>query len=135
MRKLINLILNSKLLLPFAILCTLIIGYLSLSDISSFPKLEVKHEDKLYHVSAYFALNFVWLLAILPFSTKFKRINLMISLGIIVFGIVIEIFQEIFTDYRVFDYYDIAANSLGVFVSYLCFLLLKKEFFENINPN
>lgn len=135
MQKLISLILNSKLLLPFAIFCTACIVYLSLSDISGLPKLEVEFEDKLYHLVAYFALTSVWLLALTSYSSESLRVNILISLGIIGFGIVIEIFQEVITDYRVFDVYDILANSIGVIVSFLCFELFKKRIFENINTN
>jgi len=130
MQKLISLILNSKLLLVFAILCTLLIFYLSLSDISSLPKLEVQYEDKLYHLIAYFFLNTVWLLAIVPYSSKPFKKNVLISLGIISFGIVIEILQEITTDYRVFDIYDIIANSSGVIISYFTFHLFRKRFLK-----
>jgi VanZ family protein len=122
-------------LLPFAIFCTFFIVYLSLSDISDLPKLEVAYEDKLYHFVAYFVLTSVWLLALTPYSSKSLRVNILISLGIIGFGIVIEIFQELITDYRVFDVFDILVNSIGVSVSYFCFELLKKRIFENINTN
>ncbi|MFO7744319.1 MAG: VanZ family protein [Psychroflexus sp.] len=135
MHRLINLILNRKVALPLAIICTLSIGYLSLSDISTFPKIEVKHEDKIYHFVSYFVLNTIWLFAIVHISSKSLLPNILISLGILSFGIVIEIFQEIMTDYRVFDFYDILANSVGVLVSYLCFELFRKRIFENINSN
>lgn len=135
MRKLINLILSSKLLLPFAIFCTLLIFYLSLADISDLPKVKVSHIDKLYHLIAYFVLNTVWLLAIIPHSTGKARTNILISLGIVVFGIVVEIFQHIWTDYRTFDVYDILANSSGILVSYLCFEIFKKRIQKNINTN
>lgn len=127
MQKLTNLILNSKVVLPLAIFCTLSIVYLSLSDISDFPKIEVKYEDKLYHFVSYFILNTIWLIAIFRFSSKSKLPDILISLGIISFGIVIEIFQDIITDYRVFDFFDILANSVGVIVSYLCFQLFRKS--------
>lgn len=133
MQKLISLILNSKLLLPFAIFCTLFIGYLSLTDISSLPKLEVKNEDKLYHLIAYFVLNTIWLTALKPFFSKRMLSKISISLGIIIFGIIVEILQELITEVRVFDFYDILSNSSGIILSYLCFKLLEKRIFENIN--
>lgn len=135
MQKLINLISNSKLLLPFAIFCTLIIGCLSLIDLRDLPKMEVRNEDKLYHLIAYFALNTVWLLAIMPYSSKQLRSNILISLGIIIFGIVIEVFQELLTDIRVFDVYDILANSIGAILSFISFEFFRKRFFKNINSN
>ncbi|WP_051080721.1 VanZ family protein [Psychroflexus tropicus] len=135
MQKLIKRILSSKYLLFLAIVSTLVISYLSLSDISSLPKLEVQFEDKWYHLVAYFALNSVWLLAISSYKSRFARFDALLSVGIIGFGIVIEVFQELITDYRVFDFYDIIANSTGVIVSYLTYQLLKKRILENINTN
>jgi VanZ family protein len=135
MQKLIKLILNSKFLLAFAIASTLIISYLSLSDISSLPKLEVQFEDKLYHLVAYFSLSSVWLLAISTFKSKHSRYDVLISFGIISFGIVIELLQEAVTDYRTFDNYDILANSAGVILSFVVFQMLKKRILENINTN
>lgn len=131
MQKLINLISNSKLLLPFAIFCTLLIVYLSLIDISDLPNLELRNEDKFYHILAYFALTMVWLLAISSYAFSKLKARILISAVIIAFGIIIEILQDIFTDYRNFDVFDILANSLGVVVSFICFEFLKKRFFEN----
>jgi len=135
MQKLIKLILNSKLLLLFAIFCTFFIVYLSLSDISELPKLEVRYEDKLYHFVAYFLLTSVWLLALIAYSSKSKEFNKYISFAIVGFGIIIEVFQEIITDYRLFDVLDILVNILGVSVAYFCFEYFKESIFENINSN
>ena len=127
MQKLIKPILNSNLPLGLAILCALFIIYLSLSDISAFPKMNVTHEDKIYHFIAYFVLNFLWLLAFIRKYSKSFNLFILISLGIISFGIIIEISQEILTEIRVFDYYDIVANSSGVVLSYLMFDVFKKR--------
>ena len=130
MRKLIKLILTSQLLLPAAILCTVSILLLSISDISSLPKLQISYEDKLYHFIAYFVLNSIWLLALLQKNGDQLRKHLLISLSIIAFGIIIEIVQESVTDYRVFDIFDILANSIAVGVSFFCFMLVKKSFLK-----
>jgi len=58
------------------------------------------------------------------------RKHLLISLSIIAFGIIIEIVQESVTDYRVFDIFDILANSIAVGVSFFCFMLVKKSFLK-----
>ena len=130
MRKLIKLILTSQLLLPAAILCTVSILLLSISDISSLPKFQISFEDKLYHFIAYFVLNSIWLLALLQKNGDQLRKHLLISLSIIAFGIIIEIVQESVTDYRVFDIFDILANSIAVGVSFFCFMLVKKSFLK-----
>jgi len=127
MLKLINPILNSRLPLVLAILCTAFIIYLSLSDISAFPKMNVTHEDKIYHFTAYFVLNFLWLLAFIRKSSKSFSLTILISFGIISFGIIVETIQEVLTDIRVFDYYDILANSTGVALSFMAFEFFKKR--------
>lgn len=127
MLKLINPILNSRLPLVLAILCTLFIAYLSLSDINAFPKLNVNNEDKIYHFIAYFVLNFMWLTAFIHKSSKSLGLTILISFGIISFGIIVEFAQEALTDIRVFDYYDILANSTGVALSFMAFEFFKKR--------
>jgi VanZ family protein len=127
--------LNSKWLLLLAVLLTILIIYLSISDISNFPELEMKHEDKYYHVVAYFFLNLMWLFSVIPYKLESTGQFLLISSSIIVFGIVIEVIQESITDYRVFDIFDILANSIGVTASFICFMFVKKKFFKNINSN
>jgi len=119
--------LNSRLPLVLAILCTAFIIYLSLSDISAFPKMNVTHEDKIYHFTAYFVLNFLWLLAFIRKSSKSFCLTILISFGIISFGIIVETIQEVLTDIRVFDYYDILANSTGVALSFMAFEFFKKR--------
>jgi len=119
--------LNSRLPLVLAILCTAFIIYLSLSDISAFPKMNVTHEDKIYHFTAYFVLNFLWLLAFIRKSSKSFSLTILISFGIISFGIIVETIQEVLTDIRVFDYYDILANSTGVALSFMAFEFFKKR--------
>lgn len=135
MQKLISRILNKKLLIISAIFCTLFIVFLSLSNLSGIPKLKIGHEDKLYHFIAYFTLNTIWLAAMFAYSYRTWLYNLCISCVIIAFGIVIEVLQDVLTDYRVFDYYDILANSLAVIISFLSFEMLKKRIFKIINLN
>jgi VanZ family protein len=130
MQKLIKLIRTSQLLLPAAILCTVSILVLSISDISSLPKFQISYEDKLYHFVAYFVLNSIWFFALLQKNGNQLRKHLLISSSIIAFGIIVEIVQESVTDYRIFDIFDILANSIGVGVSFFCFMLVKKSFLK-----
>jgi VanZ family protein len=130
MQKLIKLLLTSQLLLPAAILCTVSILVLSISDISSLPKLQISYEDKLYHFVAYFVLNSIWLIALLKKNGYQLRNILLIPFSIVVFGIIIEIIQGSLTDSRAFDIFDILANSIAVVVSFFCFMLVKKSFLK-----
>ncbi len=135
MQKLIKLILNSNVPLFFAIFCTLFVGYLSLADVSNIPKLEVENEDKLYHITAYFTLNTLWLVALIRYSLLKLKFNIIISLGIVILGIIIEVLQDRLTSYRTFDLYDILANSLGVALGLVCFEYYSKIIFKNIISN
>ena len=130
MQKLIKLLLTSQLLLPAAILCTVSILVLSISDISSLPKLQISYEDKLYHFVAYFVLNSIWLIALLKKNGYQLKNILLIPFSIVVFGIIIEIIQGSLTDSRAFDVFDILANSIAVVVSFFCFMLVKKSFLK-----
>ena len=130
MHKLIRLILTSQLLIPAAILYTASILALSVLNISGLPKLQISHEDKLYHFVAYFVLNSIWLLALSRKIGDQLKKYLWVPSSIIVFGIIIEIIQESMTDSRAFDVFDIFANSIGVAVSFLCFMLTKKSFLK-----
>jgi VanZ family protein len=132
MQKLIKLILTSKLPLFLAIACTIFVGFLSLADVSEMPNLEVKNEDKLYHMTAYFVLNTFWLVALIRYSLLKISFNIIVSLSVIGLGIIIEVLQDKLTSYRTFDYYDILANASGVLLSLICFEFFSKIIFKNI---
>jgi VanZ family protein len=127
--------LGSKWLLLPAIFCTILIFYLSVIDTSDFPELDLSHEDKYYHFIAYFVLNLMWLLVGFRYNRANLSLFLFISLAVIVFGIIIEVIQELSTDYRLFDNYDILANSFAVMVSFFFFIMVKKRILENIISN
>lgn len=76
--------------------------------------------DKIVHFSFYFIANYLFLKA------KISK-NYIISLFLIVYGIIIEVFQEKFTQSRHFDYFDIIANSTGVLVALMLNLYLHKR--------
>ncbi|AFU68967.1 hypothetical protein P700755_002177 [Psychroflexus torquis ATCC 700755] len=116
--------------MPAAILCTASILVLSISDISSLPKLQISYEDKFYHFVAYFVLNSIWLIALFKKNEYQLKKLLSISFSIIVFGIIIEVIQGSVTDSRAFDIFDILANSIAVVVSFFCFMLVKKSFLK-----
>ena len=92
------------------------------------PKVDIDDADKFYHGMAYFVLNGLWLLVVRKVKLKSSFVTfLKISILVIVFGIIIEILQGELTTNRTFDYFDILANSIGVILSFLCFLLIKKR--------
>ncbi|WP_324719997.1 VanZ family protein [Salinimicrobium sp. HB62] len=105
-------------LLP-AILYTGLILYLSLINLADTPVKDLGMSDKMMHGGAYFGLGLLWMLfATFTFEDKglFKRI-VVISVISIAFGIFIEVLQDTLTSYRQLDFYDILANTIGVFVA------------------
>jgi hypothetical protein len=76
--------------------------------------------DKIVHFSMYFILNYLFL--------KSRSVNnYLFSSILILYGIIIEVLQELFTVSRHFDIYDIFANSFGVIVALMLFLFLKQK--------
>lgn len=121
MRPIWNLLKASKKPTAFGI--TVMILYLSLAKIQG-HKIEINNADKLYHSIAYFFLTIAWLFA---FAKKTSQIY-WITLGCVLFGIVIEGLQVVLTNYRSGDFVDILANTLGSVIA----LLRYNYFFKKI---
>ena len=86
--------------------------------------------DKYYHSFAYFTVTMSWLsfFQIKNNTIKFRFLFLII-IALIVFGIVIELLQRSLTNYRLFDYQDMIANTIGVLIASLLFLGIRKKVF------
>ncbi|WP_299015391.1 VanZ family protein [uncultured Polaribacter sp.] len=110
----------------FAIIITLVIVYLSLIKIPKQNVINFNNLDKVQHSIAYFFLSVAWLFT---FYKKPSKKTIVVILCI-VFGIVIEVLQEILTAYRTGDLLDIIANSFGILLGLVFFnrTLGKKHF-------
>ena len=107
-----------------AIAITIAIVCLSLFKLPSNAK-SINNIDKVYHSIAYFSLAITWLIS---FQKK-KNTKMLIVFACIFFGIIIEVIQSKFTNYRTGDSFDIIANSVGVLFALLFFkLVLKKKY-------
>jgi len=114
----------------FAIGLTFLIAILSLFSFLKMPSIPISSKDKYAHFVFYFFLTLSWMLS-------FKEINnkklFKIMLGIIFYGIVIEVLQGKFTASREADIYDVLANSFGVFLAYLGFTFIKRKILKEVN--
>lgn len=81
--------------------------------------------DKIVHGVAYMTITFFWLLA-KPLSFMPKK-SKTILLGVFVMGISIEVLQGILTKNRQADVWDIVANTVGILMSYVIFVLFLKK--------
>ncbi|MBF02032.1 MAG: hypothetical protein CMP76_01925 [Flavobacterium sp.] len=105
--------------LYLAVLWSVIILYLCLVSIKGTPSLvSIPNKDKIVHFIFYFVLFYFWKKALNVY--EFKR-QLKLVLILVVYGIIIEVFQWMFTKDRHADIYDVIANALGA-VTALVFL-------------
>lgn len=122
MQKVIKKLLKGKLKIVFAITITIAILLLSLLKLPQY-KINISNLDKWQHSFAYFILSISWLLV---FYQKPNKKYIIVFLCIL-FGIIIEILQEVLTGYRTGDVLDILANSVGVIVGLLFFIQIYKK--------
>ena len=108
-------LLEHKIAFTFAILLTVAITVGSLAPTTNPEIKAVLSYDKLVHGLAYCILTLSWF-----FAFKKSNSKKIISIAILIFlyGIIIEVLQNIFTQYRKADLLDILANGLGVFTAF-----------------
>lgn len=111
-----------------AITNTLVVVYLSLFRISSIRHIvDFSYIDKYQHLLAYFVLCLSWLVVVANKTKKYKYITLF---SIVFFGGLMEVLQQVLTDYRQADIYDVVANSIGVLIGFFVFEKLSKTIFK-----
>lgn len=97
---------------------SLALASVCLISFKKLPDIGVSFGDKLFHSFTYVILVFLWYNS-LVFHFKRDKINSIIYASIIgiIFGIIIEVLQGVFTTTRHADVFDVLANSLGVLVA------------------
>lgn len=111
----------------FSILTALIILYLSMASSHTFdkvPLIKIPYFDKVVHFGMYFSLMSV---IILENRKTIKTTKNLFIFGLIPFfyGIVIEILQSSFTVTRSGNVSDALADTLGIIVSIMLWLLIR----------
>lgn len=89
----------------------------SLARINSIPNISIVGNDKIIHFIFYFVLFLLWFIA-LNRKKKENRLNFCILIFILIFGIIIEVLQGMFTQNRQADFSDIVANFGGVLLGF-----------------
>jgi VanZ family protein len=77
-----------------------------------------KNEDKVIHFTLFFIFTCLF------FASKYTNKKTHLWLFPLLLGVLIEILQSITALGRTFEFYDILANSLGIFIAY--FLIVNK---------
>lgn len=98
----------------------LIITILSLSSFEDIDTegINIPHLDKLIHFFFYFVAAILGILLIRERTKgqfKLSRAIIITALSVIIYGIIIEVIQDTFTENRSGELYDVLANSLGAF--------------------
>lgn len=125
LRRIKNL-LKDELLVIIAIAISLSVLGLSLVRMPN-TGITVVNIDKAYHGFAYFTLTIVWLLSFYKIPQK----KYLITLCCIIFGIIIEVLQNVITDYRTGEYLDVLANSIGCLLALFVYSMIFKKKYIN----
>ncbi|WP_442265071.1 VanZ family protein [Tenacibaculum sp. ZS6-P6] len=127
MQKLIKSLLRDKAIY-IAIFLTLIVVYLSLANLKGKLIIYFNYIDKIHHTLAYFFLTISWLSVFIGKQRKNQIVLLCIA-----FGILMEFLQSNLTNYRLFEYLDIVANTVGVLIGLLFFNRIEKNLINMLN--
>ncbi len=109
-------------LVGIAILIAISIAILSLINIGKQP-IQINNLDKYEHALAYFVLTLICLLAFK--KTKINEFSIVFCCFI--YGIIIEALQVTVTTYRSGDVLDIVANTTGILIAYIVYLLFLRK--------
>ena len=120
--------LSERNFLLLAIIWTVLITVASLVSSSAIPKVNLLWNDKIVHFLFYFFFVVFWSFA-LHKNFYLKKYSFIIVVFAIVYGIIIEVLQELLTTTREPDLYDVFANALGAIIGYLGFYCVKYKFF------
>jgi VanZ family protein len=122
-------VLNKNKSFLVALFWTLLVTVLSLISISSLSgfgnNIHIANKDKIVHFIFYFVMVILWMY----YFSKVQIANkgLKIVLGAILYGIVMEICQEVFTTYRSADIVDVVANSSGALSGFFLYITIKAK--------
>ncbi|MES2747777.1 MAG: VanZ family protein [Bacteroidota bacterium] len=114
---------NKKILLLFALLWTVLITILSLITVGNIGgKIALPHKDKMIHFVFYFVFVLLWF-HVKKSGNNYKKTSVVVFLIAIGYGLLMELFQSVFTTTRKADIFDVIANSSGAlaglfFISY-----------------
>lgn len=111
-----------------AVLWTLLIGVACLVSLSDVPKVPVYGKDKTVHSFFYFVFSILWFLFLtkeIPRLTFAQKALIVIGSSFL-YGGIIEICQEQFTDAREADFLDVIANVSGSVLGILVLYFITK---------
>ena len=110
--------------LSAALIWTCSILFLCLASFSNLPDVGVKNADKYVHFTFHFVFVNLWFLYFNHKNTKnIIKLGLFIFISSVIFGVLIELAQRIFTTTRKADFLDILSNAIGAFCALTLLLI------------
>jgi VanZ family protein len=79
----------------------------------------IPYFDKWVHIGLFGALNFLWLLPLLLYKPGKRAGLLLVSLGVVIYGLLMEFFQLYCIPNRSFELADVLADATGVLLALL----------------
>lgn len=121
-----HLLARNKLWFWLALTWTLFIVIMCLKPSSGNDFISFPNADKVVHFCFYFGFITLWYRYLLLKNSYFLKNRYVLVAIAIVFGILIEIAQKIFTNSRQGDFWDVIANSLGALVGFFAVSKISK---------
>lgn len=116
--------------LSAALIWTCSILLLCLEPASELPKVEINNIDKLVHFTFYFGFIILWYLYLNSNSKNTNsKMPLILFFVSIIFGIIIELLQQIVTTSRKGDILDVISNCIGAFTALIVIFFI--QFYSN----
>lgn len=99
------------------LIVTIVLLVMPNSDIPQSSFFDLVHFDKWVHIGMFGLLMLLWCFPFFNSNFKWKRILLTIGLSVVGYGVIMEFIQRLFTTDRDFDYTDMLADGVGVFIA------------------
>ncbi len=110
-------------------LIILILSLKSADDLNKVQFLNIPHFDKFAHFCMYFALMSVLIYETWRHSLKVPNV-MMLAVIPFIYGILIEVMQSTLTTTRNGSIYDAVFNTLGIFLSILVWIIIRRAYSE-----
>lgn len=104
---------RKNIYLGLALLWTIFMAFLCLSDFDQLPHIRIVGVDKSVHFILHFFFSLFWYLFLSSFTYGRSRKILAVVLASVLYGSFIEVAQALFTTTRKADVLDVLANSVG----------------------
>lgn len=123
-----NLLAHKYFYLWLAEFWTLLVAFLCLVSFNKMPSVGLPSADKYVHFTFHLVFVMLWFLYYNSKKPNDKRVLLKVFVASLLFGISIEIAQELFTTTRKGDFFDVLANTSGAILAVAAVVFYKAYF-------